>query len=300
MSASLVAAPGGERPATESGPSDPVALRAIEAADASSCAELSRRVGWPHRREDWEFVLGLGRGVVGVRDGRIVASALCWPYGESHATLGLIIVAPEEQGAGIGKRLMQAVLAQAGERSLMLNATVAGAPLYERYGFRRLGDVRQQHGHVLAVAAPELAANERLRACSPADLAVIGQLDREASGLERGPALAALLRCGDCVVLERDGLAVGFSMLRAFGRGGVVGPVVAASEADARILIACWLHGREGRFMRIDLPAGSPLGAWLERCGLAPAGDVTTMVRGEVPSATGPVRVHALINQALG
>lgn len=299
MSAPLVTASAGGRPGAE-GASDPVALRAIEAGDASSCAELSRRVGWPHRREDWEFAIGLGRGVVGIRDGRIVASAMCWPYGESHATLGMIIVAPEEQGAGIGKRLMQALLAQAGERSLMLNATTAGAPLYERYGFRPLHDVRQHHGHLLAVAAPELGAGERLRAGSPADLAVIEQLDRAASGLERGPTLAALLRCADCIVLERDGRPVGFSMLRAFGRGHVVGPVVAASETDARALMACWLHGREGCFMRVDLPAVSPLGAWLERCGLAPAGDVTTMVRGETPVATGPARLHALINQALG
>ncbi|WP_210201610.1 GNAT family N-acetyltransferase [Bosea sp. CS1GBMeth4] len=300
MSASLLAASGEERRATEGGPPEQVALRAIEAGDAPSCAELSRRVGWPHRREDWEFVIGLGRGVVGIRDGRIVASALCWPYGESHATLGLIIVAPEEQGAGIGKRLMQALLAQAGERSLMLNATTAGAPLYERCGFRPLHDVRQQHGHVLAVAAPVLGAGERLRPGGAADLPVIEQLDRAASGLERGPTLAALLRCADCVVLERNGRPVGFSMLRAFGRGDVVGPVVAESESDARALIACWLHGREGRFMRIDLQVGSPLGAWLERCGLAPAGDVTTMVRGDKPEAAGPARLHALINQALG
>jgi len=275
-------------------------LRAIGIDDALSCAELSLRVGWPHRREDWEFVIGLGHGVVGVRDGKLVASALWWPYGKSHATLGMIIVAPEAQGAGIGKGLMQALLAQAGERSLMLNATVAGEPLYARLGFRPCGGVRQHHGHVLAIAAPELGASERLRPASTADLSVLERLDHAATGLERKRTLAALLGCGECLVLERAGQPVGFSILRAFGRGHVIGPVVADSEADARTLIACWLHGRAGQFMRVDLQLGSGLGDWLVQHGLAPAGDVTAMVRGDLPAAPGPARLHALINQALG
>lgn len=277
-----------------------LALRAIRAEDAASCAELSRRVGWPHRREDWEFVIGLGHGVVGERDGRLVASAMWWPYDESHATLGVIIVAPEEQGAGIGRRLMQMLLAQAEGRSLMLNATAAGEALYARLGFRPCGGVRQQHGHVLAVAAPELGADERLRPATAADLPLLERLDREATGLERGPTLTALLGCGECVVLERSGQPIGFSILRAFGRGDVIGPVVATDEAGARKLIACWLHGRAGQFMRIDLPLGSGLCEWLEQVGLAPAGDVTAMVRGDLPAAPGPARLHALINQALG
>ncbi|CAD5293170.1 Acetyltransferase (GNAT) domain-containing protein [Bosea sp. 62] len=275
-------------------------LRPIGMDDATSCAELSRRVGWPHRREDWEFVIGLGHGVVGERDGKLVATGLWWPYGEGHATVGMIIVAPEEQGAGMGKRLMQALLAQAAERSLMLNATVAGEPLYVRLGFRPCGGVSQYHGHVHAVAAPEPGAGKRLRPGSPADLARLERLDREATGLERGPVLAALLQCGNCLVLEQAGQPVGFSILRAFGRGQVIGPVVAVDETDARTLIACWLHGRAGQFIRVDLPLGSGLGDWLVQHGLAPAGDVTAMVRGDLPVASGPARLHALVTQALG
>lgn len=276
-------------------------LRPMRMGDAAACAELSRQVGWPHRREDWEFVIGLGHGVVGERNGELVAAGLWWPYGESHATVGMIIVAPQAQGAGIGKRLMQELLAQAGQRSLMLNATIAGEPLYVRLGFRSWGGgVRQYHGHCLDVTAPEPAAGKQLRPGSPSDLAMLQRLDREATGLERGPVLAALLQCGECLVLEQSGQLIGFSILRDFGRGKVVGPVVAADETDAPTLIACWLHGRAGQFIRVDLPFGSRLGGWLEQQGLAPAGDVVAMVRGDLPAAPGPARLHALITQALG
>ena len=80
----------------------------------------------------------------------------------------------------------------------------------------------------------------------------------------------------------------------------MIGPVVAPDEADARRLMACWLHDRTSQFIRVDLPFGSGLGEWLEQVGLAPAGDVTAMVRGDLPAASGPARLHALITQALG
>lgn len=275
-------------------------LREIAGADAPLCVELSRRVGWPHRVEDWEMVIGLGHGVVAALGRKLVGSALWWPYGESHATLGMIIVSPEQQGAGIGKRLMQALLAQTEGRSLMLNATVAGEPLYAKSGFVPYGGVRQYHGEVLAVAAPELRPGDRLRRGARTDLPLLERLDLEASGLLRGPALSALLARGECVILERNGDPIGFSIQRAFGRGLVIGPVVAADGADARTLVTHWLHGRQGQFMRIDVSADSGLGEWLVERGFGPAGEVTAMVRGERPHASGSARVYALINQALG
>jgi GNAT superfamily N-acetyltransferase len=275
-------------------------LRDISARDASACATLSRAVGWPYRSEDWEMAIGLGRGVVATLSAEIIATALWWPYGETHATLGMIIVSPDHQGAGIGKRLMQGLFEQTKARSLMLNATAAGEPLYGRCGFVRCGAVSQYHGDALAVAAPILEPGAALRPGAATDQVELERLDREASGLPRRAVLTALLERGECVILERDGKAIGFSILRRFGRGLVVGPVVAPDEADARALIAHWLHGRQGQFVRVDIPIGSNLGDWLVESGLRPAGTVTAMVRGERPVGTGSARLYALINQALG
>ena len=40
------------------------------------------------------------------RDGTVIGTAMCWPYGTGAATLGMIIVSPDCQGAGIGKRYL--------------------------------------------------------------------------------------------------------------------------------------------------------------------------------------------------
>ncbi|PZO02953.1 MAG: GNAT family N-acetyltransferase [Hyphomicrobiales bacterium] len=275
-------------------------LRDIVPGDASVCTGLSRVVGWPYRAQDWEMAIGLGHGVVGCLGSQIVATALWWPYGEDHATLGMIIVSPEHQGAGLGRRLMQALFAQAGERSLMLNATVAGKPLYERLGFVVSGGIDQHQGEVLSVAAPIPGEAATFQAARAFDLPALERLDKAATGLARGPLLREVLEHGEAVLLLRGGEAVGFSMMRQFGRGLVVGPVVAESDADARALVAYWLQGRQGQFIRIDVHTGSALSAWLEECGLTFVDRGTSMVRGTLPVAQGPGRLHALASQAFG
>lgn len=275
-------------------------LRDIAPGDAPACGALARAVGWPHRAEDCAMVIALGHGLVATMAGEVVATGMWWPYGESHATLGMIIVSPDHQGAGLGRRLMQGLLEQVRHRSVMLNATLAGQPLYEKLGFVPCGEICQYHGEVLEVSAPVLAAGTSLRAATAADMAELERLDHAASGLPRRAMLASLLERGECVVLERDGRAVGFSVLRRFGRGLVVGPVVAEGDADAQILVAHWLQGRQGQFVRIDIRANAPLAGWLTLQGLKPAGNVIAMVRGCLPVVQGPLRLHAVANQALG
>ena len=275
-------------------------LRDIAPADAAICAGLARAVGWPHRPEDWEMAIGLGRGVVATLGEEVVATALWWPYGEHHATLGMIIVSPEHQGAGIGRQLMQALFAQAEGRSLLLNATVAGQPLYEKLGFVLCGAIRQYQGAVGAVAEPILTEGAVLRPAALADLPVLERLDQAATGLPRGPLLRAVLSAGEGTVLMRGGEAAGFSMVRRFGRGLVIGPVVAADLADAQALLAHGLQARQGQFVRVDVEDGSPLADLLTGSGLKPVDRVNSMVRGTLPTPTGPVRRYTLASQALG
>lgn len=280
---------------------EPEVLRDIALADAPACMALSQSVGWPHRVEDWEMAIGLGGGIVISLGSEIVATASWWPYGETHATLGLIVVSPEHQGAGLGRRLMQGLLARTQGRSLMLNATVAGTPLYERSGFVAWGGaIRQHHGTSLGVATPARDEAAVLRCAQASDLPLLDRLDQAATGLPRGALLRAVMERGEGVVLERAGEAAGFSMLRRFGRGFVIGPVVAADDADARVLVAHWLQARQGEFLRIDLPADSALSDWLVSCGLKAVDCVTSMVRGTLPLAQGPMQLHAPASQAFG
>jgi GNAT superfamily N-acetyltransferase len=277
-----------------------LALRPLVPADIPAAHRLSQAVDWLHRAEDWDFALGLGHGVAAVANGDILGTALWWPYGDDYATLGLIIVSPQHQGAGIGKMMMQALLDQAGTRTLMLNATAQGVPLYEKNGFRPGGEIHQHQGMFSAAPPPALAAHERIRFAAMPDLPVLARLDADATGLQRRHVLQRLLQVGEAIVLERNGEPVGFAILRPFGRGLTIGPVVAADGDAARLLISHWLHEQRGQFVRIDVTGGSGLGDWLGERGLPLVGVVSSMTRGASPAPTGPARLFALVNQALG
>jgi GNAT superfamily N-acetyltransferase len=275
--------------------------RALEFTDLEEAYALSKAVAWPHRLEDWKFVMQLGSAIGAIEDGRLCGTGCWWPYGDSFATVGMIIVSPELQGRGIGRVLMDRAIAGAGERSLLLNATQAGLPLYEKLGFEAIGAVRQ---HQVAGSKPQevsLPAGSQLRPLTKDDRPALQRLDALATGMDRMAALDALIESAVGLVLERDGQVAGFAFFRRFGRGYVIGPTITTGIDDAKALIGSFLNEHHTEFLRVDVPVESGLSEWLSDQGLPNVDEVITMVRGRKPHRedNGP-RVFSLINQALG
>lgn len=279
---------------------DGVVLRALEASDLEAAHGLSTAVHWPHRPADWQAAFQLGSGIVAERDGEIVGTALSWNWGPAHATLGLVIVDPRCQGRRIGLRLMQELLAALEGRTVLLHATAEGRGLYERLGFVRTGEVRQHQGVAQSAPLVGLGEGRRLRPAGQNDVAALVQLDAQARGMPREALIADLLASADTVVLDQDGTACGFAMLRRFGRGLIIGPVVAPDADGAKALIAHLVGLSAGKFVRIDIDFDTGLTEWLESLGLLRVDAPTEMMRGPLPEAVPGVRRFALVTQALG
>ncbi|SPS02454.1 GNAT family N-acetyltransferase [Cupriavidus taiwanensis] len=277
---------------------DSVTYRAMTEQDVPAAYALSQALRWPHRAEDWQFVLRLGTGFVAEEAGTVIGTALCWTQGQ-QASLGMIIVSSEHQGKGIGKALMLLVLEVLGDRTTLLIATPAGQPLYEGLGFVATGTIHQHQGTMNTVGPVALAAEERLRPLEPGDIEAVTELASRATGVFRGELLKALIPIAEAVVLERNGEVVGFSVLRRFGRGHVIGPVVASDSERAKALIAHWGSACAGSFVRVDVPGTSGLQDWLPQAGLAQVDTAVAMARNGVPQADTALQQFALINQAL-
>lgn len=259
---------------------------------------LSRQAGWPHRREDWELVLALSRGVAALEDGRVVGTALMTPFGDTTATVNMIIVDESMRGRGLGRKLMNAVLESAGDRDCLLVATKDGLPLYEKLGFVATGEIVQHQGETAAVAAPA-----HVSPAEPGDLARIAELDRAAIGHDRGALIGRLARRAEFAVIRDGGAVAAFAALRPFGRGLVIGPVVARNDAEARALIDFFLAANPGAFVRVDTNVSTGLAGWLTERGLKHVGGGIVMQRiggKQPPRTSGPHRIYALANQALG
>lgn len=273
---------------------DPVAPAAIELmpftkAHLPGAVLLSQAAGWPHRPEDWELTLSVSQGVAAMEGGRVVGTALCSLHGPV-ATLNMIIVDEAMRGRGLGRRLMQRVIALAGTREMRLVATDDGKPLYRKLGFQEVGTIVQLQG--LAQAARP----ERPVQAGPVGPELLAAMDRAASGMEREPLLARIAAAG--VTLSTEG---GFALIRVFGRGHLLGPVVARDAGAARALMAAGATLMDGKFLRLDLVAAQGHEPFARTLGLSRVpGGGAAMVHSPLPRPAAEYQTHGLVSQALG
>jgi ribosomal protein S18 acetylase RimI-like enzyme len=275
----------------------------IDSVEVSLLHALSISVGWPHRPEDWEFLRRAGQGVVAVDGiGRVFGSAMWFPHGSDFATIGLVITSPRTQAQGNGRWLMDQVFAQCGGRDLSLNATRAAYGLYHSLSFTKEGLVHMYQGEVSSVPAALPPLDGQLDDLAPGTLEEIAALDTAAFGIDRTRLLGLLAERASIRVLRRGGEVVGYSMCRKFGRGHVIGPLIASSDNDAIHLAAVHIEAFGGRFMRVDTRSEGPFADFLRRSGLSVSETVTTMSKGRrfLNQKPGEPIVFGLAGHALG
>ena len=258
---------------------------------------LSRQENWPHRPQDWQMALQLSSGAVALDDqGRVTGTILVTLYGTDCAMINMVIVDRNVRGKGLGRRLMEQAFDLAGGRPLRLVATADGMPLYQKLGFVPSGTILQHQGKVAELGAPD-----GVEAAGTNDLPDIKALDRDAYGADREALIHALAERGQFAVIRRNGAIEAYAAIRPFGRGEVIGPVIAGSAVDARALIGFFAASRPGAFLRLDTDSRTGIAGWLTEIGLAHVGGGVTMDRPSRKDAEqARPKVYALANQALG
>jgi GNAT superfamily N-acetyltransferase len=280
-------------------------LTALRGHHLPDAVRQSAALGWPYREADWRFAFGLGSGFAAEVAGRLVGTAMWWPYGDSHASVGMVIVEPGMQGQGLGRALMGKLLEEARDRTVFLNATEEGLALYAQLGFVARGQVFQ-HQAVLPAETRLAATPASVRPLRAADDARVRRLDLAATGMDRTALLDALFAIGTAMVVEHGDGVSAYACAREFGHGVVIGPVVASGArgaADAMDLVAALAARARGRFLRIDVTGDSGLSAWLTEMGLPCVGHAVPMVRNPQARSIDPdadARLLALSNQSFG
>jgi GNAT superfamily N-acetyltransferase len=287
----------------DSNKNDVVEYRAFALDDIPAAQALSASVKWRHRADDWRFAARLGNGFAAVdSQGALVGTALAWQFGAHAATLGMFIVSPQYQRRGIGRGLLDRLIAQLGSRMLLIHASNEGLPLCEARGFTRIDTIHQHQGAAFQPPLVSLPPGERLRPIGTNDTARLAELASRASGLDRSALLPELLDVASGIALDRDGELIGFALFRRFGDGHVIGPVIAPDAPDqsrAKALISYWLALNAGMFVRIDTPLRYGLSTWLEGLGLPLSDTIEQMALNGVPKTDATLTQFALTSQAL-
>jgi len=150
--------------------------------------------------------------VVAERDDRILGSNFLDERGPVVG-VGPITVDPPEQNAGVGRRLMQAVLERAAERQAAGVRLLQDAyhnrsfALYTGLGFRTRLTTSVMQGPPINVQIPGCT----VRPATTADLASCNALCLRVHGHHRSGELQDALRQGTTQVVERDGRVTGYT-----------------------------------------------------------------------------------------
>jgi predicted N-acetyltransferase YhbS len=181
--------------------------------------------------------------------GQIVGGAAVAGFGTT-GWIGALGVASRARRRGIGTALTEACVARLhafGARTVMLFATPAGQPVYQRVGFESEGLV-----HAWRDVAPPRgrATGEGVRALQATDLDVVCALDSAATGEDRGAVFRAMNGTLAGLVVERAGRVAGSAIRSPWG----LGPSVVATDREAGVALLSVLRRVPGAPLTVSLP----------------------------------------------
>lgn len=277
-------------------------ITAIDSTMIDQLHALTMSVFWPHRAPDLALMNEMGTGWLASDEiGRPLSSAMGFPAGDDFAMLGMMVTTPRLQSHGSGSRLLRRMLKDQAGRDLRLSATRQGYRLYEAAGFTPVKLVHQHQGVARDIRPPEAVQGVSIRPFEQRDAEAMAALDRAGFGADRSRVLQVLQGCSEVVVAERGGALEGFAMCRRFGKGRVIGPLLAEQTGVAKMLAAYFIRQHAGEFLRLDtIVDDDSFEAFASAAGLGVYDTVTDMRLGRLRRASTGMQTYGLAMQSLG
>jgi GNAT superfamily N-acetyltransferase len=259
----------------------------LQREDVPGALRLSTQARWNQLEADWQRLVDVWPklALVGKVDGQVAATATLARYGDV-AWVGMVLVDEAFRGRGFGGKIMDAIIAKAGEEGinvLGLDATDLGKPVYAKRGFIE----------GVGIDRRVLAADDREPGRSPAERVhdrewpALLALDRSCFGMDRSALLDHLRHepGARCEVVRERGKVVAFGFRRPGRTAEHIGPIVGKGHA-AESVIASLASPSDGLPVIIDTFRGGKLDAWLSDKGFEVKRQLTRMWRGGAVSAT--------------
>ena len=267
-------------------PNGVAALRPLHSSDIPAALYLGWQEGWNQTETDWARFLSLPprRAIAISVNGALVATATTALFGPV-GWVGMVVVAPNFRGQGLGRAIVWSAvqaLWEAGARTVKLDATPLGQPLYARLGFTATFKLHRYRG----VATPQPFEGVTPIGAEPELFARACALDRLAYGVDRSALLRALAADFPSLAAycEAPSAGCGYVLGRHGRRFCLIGPLVATTPRVARNLLAWAFSSLSGQAVAFDCPEpnAEANGLALE-LGLEPTRSFTRMYLGQEP-----------------
>jgi GNAT superfamily N-acetyltransferase len=229
----------------------PITVRRARPEDALACGricyeaftKISTEHGFPPDFPSVEVATGVlsmmfihpGFYCVVAESGGEILGSNCLDERSSIAGVGPITIDPKVQNKGVGRALMEAVLARSTERGCLGARLLQAAfhnrslSLYTKLGFDTREPISAMQGRAIKLATPGYG----VRPARMQDMEECNRLCRSVNGFDRGGELRDAIEQGTAVVVERDGRITAYATLVGF-----FGYTVGESNADVQALIA--------------------------------------------------------------
>lgn len=249
-----------------------VTLRPMELSDITEAMKLSTAEGWNQTENDWRLLNENPENIclVGQIGNEVVGTTTAINYSNEEVWIGMVLVNREYRGLGIARSLLKAVCKKVESfKSVKLDATPAGREVYQQLGFKDEYFIVRMTNLSLK-DLPKVASDAVAEPIQLQHICEIVALDAFTFGVNRQQLIEFLIReyPDKGWSLKRDNKLVGFVLGRDGNKYQHLGPVVAQTTADARILISKALESLNNQPAVVDvLRDKEDLISWLHSIG---------------------------------
>jgi len=259
-----------------------VLIRTMQAADIELGLRLCRQAGWNQTDADWRRFLEMQPDgcFVAELDGTPVGTTTTCIFGPV-AWIAMVLVEVTARRKGIATALLKHALDFLDSRkvrTVRLDATAAGQPVYEKRGFAPEYALTRYEG-----TAPQVAGHGDVTEAATNSFAEIVAFDQRMTGTPREKMLTRLFAESPQAlhIVHREGQLEGYTTVRHGANAIQIGPCVATASAGP-VLLADALNRCAGRSVFMDVPRDNAGAMGIaEASGLRIQRHFTRMCRGD-------------------
>jgi len=247
-------------------------VRSMELSDLPGAMRLSTDQGWNQTMDDWKMMIEnpINCCLVAEYNNKIVGTTTAINYSNEVAWISMVLVDKDYRGHGISKILLERIFKQLSHcKSLKLDATSEGQPVYRKYNFIDEYSITRMTCHSIE-SISTLTYDAETVCISHNDIPEINTLDQRVFGADRIQLIEYLLRNspGKVWMLKRNNSITGYALGRAGRKYTHIGPVIAASTEEAQVLISKSLIAiHDGPFVVDVMNDKTELVEWLHSIG---------------------------------
>ena len=247
-------------------------IRPMDIKDLKRALELSSSEGWNQTERDWRLLIEnpLNTCIVAEQNNKVIGTATALNHSKEVGWIGMVLVDKSYRGQGAGKMLLTNIIDLLPEvKSIKLDATPAGEPLYRKLGFTEERKIHRMTNPSSGKPGKDIFGLEPVN-LDRESLSDVLKLDRVLFGADRSYLLRTLYEAypGKAFLIRKNGRLEGYVLGRDGTRFNQIGPLFAFSPDTAMSL---FIKASESLFNKpvvLDVPEDkADFTAWLETAG---------------------------------